>query len=168
MHYKIQQRKENTKFMNDSIILLQAKLNEAKSKTAINADLTNLQAKLDKLKVQAENDPKALLALTKQLEEVLDQKIVLHEITIDKETVVKEADQIGRQAGDSLSQGLQDSLNSNNKLSINGSALPLEEKIETSLDDLKEVNHLLTEIRETAQNVNILGTGITSFVKNFA
>ena len=154
--------------MNDSIILLQAKLNEAKSKTAINADLAKLQAKLDKLKVQAAVDPQALSALTRQLEEILDQKIVLHEITIDKETVVKEADQIGRQAGDSLSQGLQDSLNSNNKLSINGSALPLEEKIETSLDDLKEVNHLLTEIRETAQNVNILGTGITSFVKNFA
>lgn len=93
--------------MNDSIILLQAKLDEAKSKTAINADLTRLQAKL---KLQAEIDPKSLLALTKQLEEVLDQKIVLHEITIDKEAVIKEAGQIGRQAGDSLNQGLQDSL----------------------------------------------------------
>ena len=166
MHYKIQQRKENTKFMNDSIILLQAKLNEAKSKTAINADLTNLQAKLDKLKVQAENDPKALLALTKQLEEVLDQKIVLHEIDIDKKAVVKEAGQIGKQAGDSLNQGLQDSLQNSKKLSINWSAFPLKEKIASSLKDLKEVNRLLTEISKTAQNVSkadLSALGVSAF-----
>ncbi|MCI8853283.1 MAG: hypothetical protein HFI32_07260, partial [Lachnospiraceae bacterium] len=110
--------------MNDSIILLQAKLDEAKSKTTINADLTRLQAKLNKLKLQAEIDPKSLLALTKQLEEILDQKIVLPEIIIDRKTVTKEAGQIGRQAGDSLNQGLQDSLQNSKKLSINWSAFP--------------------------------------------
>ncbi|MCI9073994.1 MAG: hypothetical protein HFH80_14610 [Lachnospiraceae bacterium] len=140
--------------MNDSIILLQAKLDEAKSKTAINADLTRLQAKLNKLKLQAEIDPKSLLALTKQLEEILDQKIVLPEIIIDRKTVTKEAGQIGRQAGDSLNQGLQDSLQNSKKLSINWSAFPLKEKIASSLKDLKEVNRLLTEISKTAQNVS--------------
>lgn len=140
--------------MNDSIILLQAKLDEAKSKTTINADLTRLQAKLNKLKLQAEIDPKSLLALTKQLEEILDQKIVLPEIIIDRKTVTKEAGQIGRQAGDSLNQGLQDSLQNSKKLSINWSAFPLKEKIASSLKDLKEVNRLLIEISKTAQNVS--------------
>ena len=140
--------------MNDSIILLQAKLDEAKSKTTINADLAKLQTQLNKLKLQVEIDPKALLALTKQLEDLLDQKIVLPEITIDRKTVIKEANQIGRQAGGSLSQSLQDSLNGSKKLSINWNAFPLKEKIEGSLKDLKEVNHLLTEISKTAQNVS--------------
>ena len=158
--------------MNDSIILLQAKLDEAKSKTAINADLTNLQAKLDKLKVQAYVDPQTLSALTLQLEEVLNQKIVLHEITIDKEAVIKEAGQIGRQAGDSLIQGLQDSLNSNKELSINWNAPPLEEKTENSLKGLKEVHRILTQISQTIHNTDVLSSSfkssVKSFVKNFA
>ena len=45
--------------MDEFLILLQAKLDEAKSKGNVNADIKELQNQLDTLKVQVELDPKA-------------------------------------------------------------------------------------------------------------
>ena len=45
--------------MDEFLVLLQAKLDEAKSKGNVNADIKELQNQLDKLKVQVELDPKA-------------------------------------------------------------------------------------------------------------
>lgn len=45
--------------MDEFLILLQAKLDEAKSKGNVNADIEKLQNQLDKLKVQVEINPKA-------------------------------------------------------------------------------------------------------------
>lgn len=113
--------------MNDTFILLQAKLDEAKSKTSIQADLTKLQAKLDKLKLQPHMDPKAVSALTRQLEEILDQKILLPEISFDQKAA---------------------------KQSVNVRAFPWMEKIQNSLHELKDVNRILTEISKTAQHIS--------------
>lgn len=113
--------------MNDTFILLQAKLDKAKSKTSIQADLTKLQAKLDKLKLQPHMDPKAVSALTRQLEEILDQKILLPEISFDQKAA---------------------------KQSVNVRAFPWMEKIQNSLHELKDVNRILTEISKTAQHIS--------------
>ncbi|MCM1120397.1 MAG: phage tail tape measure protein [bacterium] len=61
--------------MDNQLILLQAKLDEAKSKKNINADLAKIQAKLDRLKLQPQISPKSIANLTKQLEKALNQKI---------------------------------------------------------------------------------------------
>ncbi|MCI8416420.1 MAG: phage tail tape measure protein [Lachnospiraceae bacterium] len=69
--------------MNDFLILLQAKLDEAKSKENINANINKLQGKLNKLKLQAEIDPKSIARLTRQLEGILNQKIVINNKTAE-------------------------------------------------------------------------------------
>ena len=83
--------------MEDFLILLQAKLDEVKSKGNINADINKIQNQLDKLKVQAEIDPKSISNLVKQLEGVLNQKINISSISIDTNSTVKSAQQTGKQ-----------------------------------------------------------------------
>ncbi|WWR16820.1 phage tail tape measure protein [Lachnospiraceae bacterium JLR.KK008] len=61
--------------MNESLLLLQAKLDEVKSKKNLNADIKKIQNQLDKLKVQVEPDPKSLSHITKQLEAALSQTV---------------------------------------------------------------------------------------------
>ena len=61
--------------MNESLLLLQAKLDEVTSKKNLNADIKKIQSQLDKLKVQVEPDPKSLSDLSKQLESVLNQTV---------------------------------------------------------------------------------------------
>ena len=46
--------------MDELLMLLQAKLDEAKSKGNINSDIKKVQGQIDKLKVQAEIDTKAI------------------------------------------------------------------------------------------------------------
>lgn len=46
--------------MDEFLILLQAKLDEAKSKGNINSDVDKIQNQIDKLKIQAEIDPKSI------------------------------------------------------------------------------------------------------------
>ena len=61
--------------MNESPLLLQAKLDEVTSKKNLNADIKKIQSQLDKLKVQVEPDPKSLSHITKQLEAALSQTV---------------------------------------------------------------------------------------------
>ena len=63
--------------MDEFIIQLQAELDEAKSKGNINEDIDSLQGKLDELKLQATLDPKAVQDLTKEIEKVINQNIVI-------------------------------------------------------------------------------------------
>lgn len=69
--------------MDNNLILLQAKLDEAKSKNNINADLARIQAKLDRLKLQPQISPKSISNLTKQLEKALNQKIKSIQLQMD-------------------------------------------------------------------------------------
>ena len=68
--------------LNEFIIELQARLNEAKSKENINADIDALQKNVKKLKLQAELDTKS----------------------------INTGQKMGKQMGDSLNQGLSRSL----------------------------------------------------------
>ena len=101
--------------MDEFLILLQAKLDEAKSKSNINADLDKIQSQIDKLKIQAEIDPKTLSNLTKQLEGIINQKITISNIGINQNSVIKTAQQTGQQIGNAINQGVINAVSKANK-----------------------------------------------------
>lgn len=96
--------------MDEFLILLQAKLDEAKSKGNVNADIEKIQNQIDKLKLQAEIDPKTISTLTKQLENILNQKIVISNIGIDQGNAVKIGKQTGQQIGNAINQEVESSI----------------------------------------------------------
>lgn len=100
--------------MDEFLILLQAKLDEAKSKKLINADIDKIQKQLDKLKLQAEIDPETISSLTKQLEGVLKQKITISDIGIDTSKVTKASQRLGSELNKSISDGTAKSSNTLN------------------------------------------------------
>ena len=63
--------------MDEFLLELQAKLDEAKSKDLINADIEKIQQQVDKLKLQAEVDPKSISNIARQLESVIGEKITI-------------------------------------------------------------------------------------------
>ena len=92
--------------MDEFLLELQAKLDEAKSKGLINADIEKIQQQVDKLKLQAEIDPKSLSNLVKQLESVLNQKITIANIGINQQQIIKDSQQTGRQIAQAINQGV--------------------------------------------------------------
>lgn len=101
---------------NEFLILLQAKLDEAKSKENINEDIGEIQKQLDRLKIQAEIDPKIISDLAKQLEGILKQKIVISDIGIDSSNAIKEARKTGQNVGDAINQGISSASKSTEKM----------------------------------------------------
>lgn len=93
--------------MDEFLILLQAKLDETKSKENVNANIKELQNQLDKLKIQVEIDPKSLSNIVKQLESALGQKIKIPNIAIDS----KMGQQIGSNIGQNIVDGISRSSN---------------------------------------------------------
>ena len=83
--------------MNEFLIELQAKLDEAKSKGLINSDISNLQNQLNKLKLQAEIDPQTISNITKEIEKVTNQKIIITNINVNAEQAVKSAQKTAQQ-----------------------------------------------------------------------
>lgn len=99
--------KEVITYMDEFLILLQAKLDETKSKENVNANIKELQNQLDKLKIQVEIDPKSLSNIVKQLESALGQKIKIPNIAIDS----KMGQQIGSNIGQNIVDGISRSSN---------------------------------------------------------
>ena len=89
--------------MDELLMLLQAKLDEAKSKGNINSDIKKVQGQIDKLKVQAEIDQKAISNLVKQLEGIINQKINITNINVD----VGNAQKVGQQVGQTIANATQ-------------------------------------------------------------
>lgn len=81
--------------MNEFLIELQAKLDEATSKGLINSDITTLQSQLNKLKLQAEIDPKSIFNLKRQIEKVTNQSITFSNINLNNGQIEKTGQQIG-------------------------------------------------------------------------
>lgn len=98
--------------MDDFLILLQAKLDEARSKGNINSDIDKLESKIEKLKVQAEIDPNSVKNIAQQLSKIMNQKVVVDNIQIDTRQTVKAGEQLGQNLGNSLNKNLTSSLNS--------------------------------------------------------
>ena len=93
--------------MDEFLVLLQAKLDEAKSKGNVNADIEKIQSQLDKLKIQAEIDPKVIQNLANSIEKLVNQKIVISNIGIDTKTAVKTGQDYGKQFSHGVSQELK-------------------------------------------------------------
>lgn len=97
--------------MDEFLILLQAKLDEAASKGLINSDISSLQDKLDKLKLQATLDPNAAQKLANDIGKLINQKITISNININNNQAVRNAQQTGQQIGDAVNKGVSSSIN---------------------------------------------------------
>lgn len=93
--------------MDEFLILLQAKLDEEKSKGNVNSDIDKIQSQLDKLKIQAEIDPKAAQKLADSIGKLVNQKITISNIGIDTKSATKAGQDYGKQFNQGLSQELK-------------------------------------------------------------
>lgn len=94
--------------MDEFLVLLQAKLDEAKSKGNVNADIKELQNQLDKLKVQVELDPKAGQKLADDIGKLINQKITISNIAVNQSNLSKTGQQIGQIISDSAEKTIGD------------------------------------------------------------
>ncbi len=92
--------------MNEFLVLLQAKLDEAKSKGLINSDIASLQGQLDELKLQVKLDPNTAQKLANDIGKLINQKITISNINIDTGQAVKNAQQTGQQIGRQIQSGI--------------------------------------------------------------
>ena len=92
--------------MNEFLIELQAILNSEISKGNINKSITRLQNQIDKLKLQAEIDPKTIFNLKRQIEKSTNQSITFSNINLNNGQIEK----TGQQIGTSINKGLMASL----------------------------------------------------------
>lgn len=102
--------------MDEFLILLQAKLDEAKSKGNVNSDIKELQNQLDKLKIQVELDPKATQKLADDIGKLLNQKITISNINIDTKSGIKAGQEYGKQISQGISQGMSSASKSTEKV----------------------------------------------------
>lgn len=130
--------------MDEFLILLQAKLNEAKSKENVNGDIDKIQSQLDKLKIQAELDPKAAQKLADSIGKLINQKIVISNIGIDEKSATKAGQEYGKQ----FSQGVSQELKSNSL------------KLDTFKKSLANIGMGSKEIDAVANRISNLGVQI--------
>lgn len=130
--------------MDEFLILLQAKLDEAKSKENVNDDIDKIQSQLDKLKIQAELDPKAAQKLADSIGKLINQKIVISNIGIDGKSATKAGQEYGKQ----FSQGVYQELKSNSL------------KLDTFKKSLANIGMGSKEIDAVANRISNLGVQI--------
>ena len=154
--------------MNEFLILLQAKLDEAKSKGLINSDIGTLQNQLDTLKLKAEIDPKTILNLNDRLKSY-QSKYYFSNISLNSGQIEK----TGQQIGSSINKGLMASLGgirnsiynvikqfNSNKLSFselskafNLNRADIDSSVLQQVRDLtKEINALSKEVMKTGSD----------------
>lgn len=92
--------------MNEFLIELQAILNTEISKGNINKSITRLQNQIDKLKLQAEIDPKTIFNLKRQIEKATNQSITFSNINLNSGQIEKTGQQIGSGINKGLMAGL--------------------------------------------------------------
>lgn len=149
---------------NEFLVLLQAKLDEAKSKGNINTDIDKIQGQLNKLKLQAIIDENSIKNITDQLSKILNQKITVSNIAVDGSQAVKSAQQTGKQIKDAV----ESSLKSINSVKLKG--LSNEFKL-GKLTDMKEIRQqvdgLSKELNSLAkQYITAVGNGNADAIQN--
>ena len=95
--------------MDEFLILLQAKLDEAKSIENLNGtsgDIAKLQGKLEALKLQVTLDPNAAQKLADDIGKLINQQITISNINIDNNQAIKNAQQTGRQISKQIQNGI--------------------------------------------------------------
>ena len=135
--------------MDDFLILLQAKLDKAKSKGNINADIDKIQSQINKLKIQTKIDPKDISDIVKQLESVLNEKINISNISFD--------DKIGQNLSNHITQSIVDGIgNANEK--VNSEMQKLADQangIQLSTENGETVSKIDSAIAELTQGAEV-------------
>ena len=88
--------------MNEFLIQLQAILDKETSKGNIDKSIERIQNQINKLKIQAEIDPKSIQSIKKQLEQITNHPITLANIHIDQSQIDRTGRDIGRGISDSV------------------------------------------------------------------
>lgn len=104
--------------MDEFLILLQAKLDEAKSIENLNGtsgDIAALQGKLNTLQLQATLDPNTAQKLADDIGKLINQKITISNIGIDANSGVKAGQEYGKQFTQGVSQKIKDNISILNK-----------------------------------------------------
>lgn len=145
--------------MDEFLIELQAKLDEAKSKGNVNADINKLQNELNKLKVQVELDPKSAQKLADDIGKLINQKITISNIGIDTNKTIKTAQQTGQQIGNAINQGVT------NAVSKAGNALKSFSDLRSFSELNKSINNFHVDTSELKNYKSILNEIKTTYAE---
>lgn len=145
--------------MDEFLIELQAKLDEAKSKGNVNADINKLQNELNKLKVQVELDPKSAQKLADDIGKLINQKITISNIGIDTNKTIKTAQQTGQQIGNTINQGVT------NAVSKAGNALKSFSDLRSFSELNKSINNFHVDTSELKNYKSILDEIKTTYAE---
>lgn len=133
--------------MDEFLILLQAKLDEIKSKENINSDIVNkLQGNLKELEIATKLDPKAAQKLADDIGKLLNQKITISNIGLDTKSGAK----VGQEYGKQFSQGISQEMSKS------------ESAIQKFTNSLKNAGKSSSEIESIISKVKELVTQIDS------
>lgn len=102
--------------MNEFLIQLQAILDKETSKGNIDKSIERIQNQINKLKIQAEIDPKSIQSIKKQLEQITNHPITLANIHIDQSQIDRTGRDIGRGISDSVQREFNNSKINTEKL----------------------------------------------------
>lgn len=149
--------------MNEFLVLLQAKLDEAKSKGLINSDITSLQTQLDKLKLQVEIDPNSAQKLANDIGKLINQKITISNINIDTNQAIRNAQQTGQQIGKQIQNGINSVIQKGNfTTEFTFSADKRNNVAKVAQKEFQEIANGIVTVKEQMTHVNG-----TSFLDGF-
>lgn len=133
--------------MDEFLILLQAKLDEVKSKENINSDIVNkLQGNLKELEIATKLDPKAVQKLADDIGKLLNQKITISNIGLDTKSGAKAGQEYGKQFSQGVSREMSKS----------------ESAVQNFTNSLKNAGKSSSEIESIISKVKELVTQIDS------
>ena len=140
--------------MNDPILSLQARLDQAKSTRNISQDLQDIQRQLDHLKLQTEIDPKSISTLNRQLDHLLGQKISLPDIEVNQSQV----QQVGQQIGNTISSNITDGIRKASG-EITSEIKKIGDQSENIQPSSKGTNKLLDPVKDFISNLDLQNIG---------
>lgn len=144
--------------MDEFLILLQAKLDEAKSKENLNGtsgDIAKLQGKLEALKLQVTLDPNAAQKLADDIGKLINQKITISNINIDTNQAVRNAQQTGQQIGKQIQSGINSVIQKGNfKTEFTFSADKQNNVAKVAQEEFKKIANGIITVKEQMNQVD--------------
>lgn len=142
--------------MDEFLILLQAKLDEAKSKENINSDIVNkLQGNLNELQIAAKLDPDAAQKLANDIGKLINQKITISNININSNQAVKNAQQTGQQIGKQIQNGINSVIQKGNfKTEFMFSADKQNNVAKVAQEEFKKISNGIITVKEQMSQVD--------------
>jgi len=147
-YFYVQNLERRFLYMNENefLILLQAKLDEAKSKGNINSDIDKIQNQIDIL------NKESIAKIVKQIESVLGQEITISNINIDQNKTIKDAQQLGNKTGKHFNQSLSHELSKSNN-AINSFKKSLLNAGKSS----SEIDNIVDKVKSLRVQIDSLG-----------